>query len=224
MEKNKGLTLMEMTIVMGIVLLLATALLILLNPMKEIQRTIDAKRKKELNVLRKTYEDYYTDHNCYPRPTVICYQDQDQTYCPICGPKGGNVSPYLPALPCDPQSPKREYLYQADTNTCPQWYKIYAFLATADPKGGLINYNYVVSSGNVPPDPYPTIEGYTPTAAPTTDPANINYYCSATGCKLCYLDGQIPSCDTINDYCADSPYVYNSEVDCLAPANGCLCL
>jgi len=183
MKNNKGLTLIETTIVLVIIILIGSALLYLLNPMKEIQRAQDTKRREEINILKKTYEDYYTDHKCYPKPTDICYKDQAKDYCPICGNKGGDIAPYLPALPCDPRSPEKEYLYQTDGSDCSQWYKIYAFLETENQDSIIEKYNYVVSSGNIDPYPYPSL-------------ANSNridqYACYTGGCTFCCYGSDCP--------------------------------
>jgi len=218
MGKTKSFTLMEITIVLAILILITTALFVFFNPMKEIQRGQDTKRKKELNIMRKTYEDYYTDHNCYPQPTAVCYKDQDQTYCPICGDKGGNLPPYLSALPCDPQSPEKEYLYQTDGSDCPQFYKIYAFLVTSDQKSLFKSYNYAVSSGNVALDPYPTV----------ADPNRTDQYaCYTEGCTYCCSGNACPPEDQCDEsrFCVDNNgqlvgASYSYLADC---QNNCVC-
>ncbi len=131
-----GLTMMEVLLVIGIILLIAIALLVLLNPKIQIEKGWDGKRKKELNTLQKVFEEYYNDKNCYPAPSDVCY-DSPQTLsgnvvvCHICGNETASpdFSPYLSQLPCDPQHPTKRYVYEVDNTTCPSYYKVYASLS-----------------------------------------------------------------------------------------------
>lgn len=139
-NKFKGFTILELTIVIAIIGLIAVALFILLNPFKQIQKSQDSKRKHELSQINKVLEDYYNDKQCYPRPQDICYKnnppDNPENPCYICGNdvQSPDFSPYLSRLPCDPQHPAVKYLYEVDQTTCPTWYRIYAKLSnTADP-------------------------------------------------------------------------------------------
>jgi len=160
---KKAFTLMELLIVVSIIALLGAAVLALLNPMFQIKKSWDSKRKGELATLNKVLEDWYNDKQCYPTPSEICY-DGPNSPCHICGSKSSspNFSPYLPQLPCDPQSTTKQYLYQVDNNTCPSWYRIYTTLSnTADPvivsvgcqfgcgPAPDFSYNYGVSSPNI---------------------------------------------------------------------------
>jgi four helix bundle suffix protein len=153
----RSFTLMEILIFIALIALLATALLVLLNPKKQIEKAWDGKRKKELNTLQKVFEDWYNDKNCYPKPQEICYQVISETEGYICGNENSspNFSPYLNKIPCDPQHPSRKYLYQVDNSQCPSGYKIYALLSELPNNGA---YNYLVSAGNVDSSTaYPTL-------------------------------------------------------------------
>ena len=189
-------TLMEILIVVALLVTLAIALLIVLNPMAQINKGYDSKRKHELTQLSKEFEDYYNDNNCYPPPEKVCYdspvQRPDETYvCHICGNESTspNFSPYLPELPCDPRQPLKKYLYQVNDLTCPSLYRGYAYLAyVADPLtqeyctddgSGETEYNWGVSSPNttlsinctaitsVQPTTTPTPTTPSPTSTPT---------------------------------------------------------
>jgi len=133
---KKGFTLMEILIVVALIVALATALLITLNPLAQINKGQDSKRKHELTQLNKVFEDFYNDKQCYPKPDEVCYKDKTSTVCPICGNDAGSpdFNPYLPQLPCDPRHSQKKYLYQIDDTTCPTYYRIYTTLSnTADP-------------------------------------------------------------------------------------------
>ncbi len=126
---------MEITIVIAILAVLATALLIVLNPKTQIEKSWDSKKKHELKTMQQSFEDFYNDKNCYPKPTEVCYNSTQPlgdgtSTCNICGNNSGSpdFSPYLNTLPCDPQSPAKEYLYQVNDQDCPSWYRIYTKL------------------------------------------------------------------------------------------------
>lgn len=157
-------TLLELLIVISVIVLLATAALITLNPKKQIEKSQDTKRKQELTQLSKVLEDYYNDKGCYPPPSEICYNDTPGvTTCNICGndPGSPDFNPYLSSLPCDPKHPNKMYLYQVDSEDCPTWFKTYTTLSNlSDPiissvgcGGGCgpdpdFTYNYGVTSPN----------------------------------------------------------------------------
>jgi len=128
-------TLMESLIIVAFFAVLAIAAFILLNPKKQLEKAWDSKRKHELNQLKKVLEDWYNDKQCYPKPVEICYDSPaSNNTCHICGAKSPirDLSPYLSRLPCDPQSPQKDYLYQVDSLDCPKWYRIYADLSLSD--------------------------------------------------------------------------------------------
>lgn len=145
---------MELLIVIALIALIAVVALVLFDPMQQIGKGYDAKRKHELADLQKVMEDYYNDKGCYPKPADICYDSpinictgagsrvlESQT-CHICGNESNSppFSPYLSRLPCDPQHKQKQYLYEvaailgpqcplspaAAANPCPQWYRVYS--------------------------------------------------------------------------------------------------
>lgn len=157
-------TLMELLIVISLIALLAVAAIVLLNPKKQLEKAWDGQRKQELSTLKKVFEDFYNDKNCYPQPDEVCYENTTSTACPICGrhQNSPHLSPYLANLPCDPQHSSKKYLYQVDNTSCPTWYRIYTKLSnTNDPviievgcRYGCgvapdFTYNYGVGSPNI---------------------------------------------------------------------------
>lgn len=175
LSKKKGgkpaFTLLELTITIALVALTATVVLVTLNPKGQIDKAHDTKRKSELSLFRKAVEDYYNDKGCYPKPEEVCYPGADNgdpvlaNPCFICGreERSPTLSPYLKAIPCDPQHPTRKYLYQTDGSSCPKWYRLYSKFsqnqdldsdASGCHKGGCgqpltYGYDYGVSSPNI---------------------------------------------------------------------------
>lgn len=171
-----GITFIELMVVATLIAILIVVGITLFNPLKQIQKSHDGKRTSELNTLQKVLEDYYNDKNRFPLPADICFDaasaprtdlyGQTACSCHICGnsAQSPNFSPYLSSLPCDPQSPQKEYLYDYDCSTAsPNWYRIYTKLAIeSNPNiiqvgcGGNCGpspdfaYNYVVSSNAKP--------------------------------------------------------------------------
>jgi len=135
-KKNSGFTLLELLIIVSLIAIIATTVIILLNPMQQINKAKDAQRKHGLDVLKKAFEDFYNDKGCYPKPSQVCYNAKSQyapsepITCNICGNNASSplFTPYLQKLPCDPESPKKEFLYQVDSLICPQWFRVYSEL------------------------------------------------------------------------------------------------
>lgn len=138
LHKNPGFTLMELMIIVSLIAIIATAVLILFNPLQQINKARDSKRKSELNALKKTFEDFYNDKSCYPQPSEVCYNAKSEyapseaITCNICGNNASSpsLSPYIEKLPCDPISPTKNYLYQVDDLTCPKWFRLYSELSS----------------------------------------------------------------------------------------------
>jgi len=185
---SRSFTIMELLIVIGIIAVLAAACLILLNPFQQINKSWDAKRKQELAALQKTFQDYYNDNSAFPTDNDVCYDAVVEANgicsCHICGQDQDTptFSPYLTRLPCDPQHGKYDYLYQYNC-TDKNWFKVYALIDENDPVAATAAasnaYDYVVTSGNIDPAPYPTIS-----TIPEPTPTPI--YC-AVGNAVCQV-------------------------------------
>jgi len=151
--KNKGFTLLEMIIVIGILGILAVGAIVALNPLAQFEKANDARRKSDLAQIQRALETYYQDHNQYPTNTDS-YQIDGV-------PWGSSWQPYMNVLPEDPTSSKHYAYYSPDG----QSYYIYASLDRVDTSdqcqgsapcgsttvcgGGKCNYG--VSSPNVTP-------------------------------------------------------------------------
>jgi len=138
---------MELLIVISLIALLAVAAIVLINPKKQLEKAWDGQRKIQLAKLQRIFEDYYNDNETYPKNENVCYDQVDQVdgncFCHICGLSGeNNFSPYLPRLFCDPQHPKKRYIYQYDCAiNSPSWYRICASLSDES--------NYSVAGPNI---------------------------------------------------------------------------
>jgi len=193
-----GFTLIELLTVISLVIIIAVVALVLFNPMQQIGKGYDAKRKHDLVELRKAFEDYYNDKGCYPLSNEVCYPNSQPGYnpnvdtkCYICGNESSpanfvNFSPYLSRLPCDPRQPAKKYLYQVDNISCPTWYRTYADLSVSDyvnndpateevgcysQSCGLspdYGYDYGVTSGNI-----------------DLERSSSFSYCATSGCNAC---------------------------------------
>lgn len=160
---KEGFVLSELLIVMAVIGVLAGSLILIVNPVTQIGKANDAKRKSDLNQLQKALETYYQDYGRYPSHIAGNYTINGTTGW------GGSWPTYMSRLPADPVS-GRTYVYYA--NATGQAYYLYAYLqAPKDPQmcfpatgtacagatangvsnscGGTCNYG--VSSANVTP-------------------------------------------------------------------------
>ena len=173
---NKAFTFIELMVVATLTAILIVVMLSVFDPIKQFQKSWDGKRISELDSLQKVLEDFYNDKNRFPLPENICFDTvsaprtdlygKTACSCQICGrsPQSPSFSPYLPSLPCDPQSSQKEYLYDYDCSTAsPGWYRIYTKLSLENNPaiiqvgcgGGCgpspdLAYNYVVFSNTQP--------------------------------------------------------------------------
>lgn len=76
---HQGFTLLELLIVISLVGIIAAGLLTILNPLEQLSKAGDAKRKTDLSVIQKALEQYYQDNGSYPPSSSgkIQYNGQD---------------------------------------------------------------------------------------------------------------------------------------------------
>lgn len=120
---------MELLIIITLIAVIAAAVIALLDPLRQIRRSYDARRKSDLDTLKKVIEDFYNDKGCYPKPREICYIPPNiqnvcdknvwmnkiiSQLCFICGSEStpAEMLPYISQLPCDPLHPKDKYVYE----------------------------------------------------------------------------------------------------------------
>jgi len=95
MKKNKGLTLIEILVVMTIVIILAMMMVGIFNSINITNKGRDAQRKKDLNRIKIAFEEYFNDKESYP-------QDVDTWNIKSNCNSGTIFAPYLIPWPCDP--------------------------------------------------------------------------------------------------------------------------
>ena len=164
--KNKGLTLIELVIVIGILGILAVAALVALNPLAQFQKADDVRRKSDLAQIQRALESFYQDYGSYPQNTsdyLITYIDKTQNSpASVTVQWGSSWQPYMNVFPKDPSSSNHYAYYSPDG----QSYYLYAILdrvntsdqcqakspvPCGDPICGTGGCNYGVSSPNVTP-------------------------------------------------------------------------
>ncbi len=194
-NREKGFTLIEFVLDIALLLILVSFVIILIDPLKQLNKAKDAARKQDAIQIRSAVDAYYNDHSCYPLslPFGRTWQENGVTY--------------MQKVPQDPDcanNPNSCYIYQVDTSqTCPQWEITYvkqtaskvtstdcplkSFPASCTPSnydgtwacfiGGSVDCNYVSSQPLFTPVPTttpgsPTV-AQTPTIAltPTLTPA-----------------------------------------------------
>jgi general secretion pathway protein G len=157
---KRGFTLVELLLVIVLIGMLATGVIVLINPLSQIQKANDAKIKSDFLGIQKAMEAFYQDYGKYPLTSgAPSYSIMSP------GPEGETVvtwgtawTPYMNILPKDPSFPTRKYVY--NTGSDRQSYYIYARLDKGSmtlsnfPSGGSCGpkaCNYGVSSPNVNP-------------------------------------------------------------------------
>lgn len=94
MKIKSGFTLTELLIVMSILIIMATILIGIINPIAMMGKARDSQRKKDLDRIKKAFEEYYNDKEVYP---LDIGEWNIKSNC------GTHVfSPYLSQWPCDP--------------------------------------------------------------------------------------------------------------------------
>lgn len=106
-----GFTLVELLLVITVIAILAVIVLMGINPKRQIDKSYDAVRKKDLNNLKIAFEDYNSDHSCYPPAEIL----------DVCG--GDRLQPYIEKIPCDPQT-KEKYLYVPEEGNVCSGYRV----------------------------------------------------------------------------------------------------
>ncbi|MFA5025384.1 MAG: prepilin-type N-terminal cleavage/methylation domain-containing protein [Candidatus Shapirobacteria bacterium] len=152
MKNKKGLTLVEILIVLTILSVLIIAAVSGMDPIGTMAKARDTQRKKDLNRIKIAFEDYFNDRNCYPSQGLVDMLT-DVSRC-----KSDVFSPWLGNWPCNPGDTPYSIVIGDDEN-CPKWYKVMTFLENkSDPQisdqGGIgdgvgIPLNYGVASENI---------------------------------------------------------------------------
>ena len=129
--KNKygGFTLVEIIVVIAIIAVLATGLMVGINPKAQQDKAKDATRLSDISEIRKGLNLYYSDTNCYP----VANSAFETALAGASQWKEGETV-YMQKVPKDPAG--SAYIYVAEESTCPQWGTVFAKLSkpqVADP-------------------------------------------------------------------------------------------
>jgi len=185
------------------------ALVLLMGYQAQVAKAHDVTRKDHFRSYKIMFEDYYSDHACYPT--------QAEWDACTCG--GSCFSPYLREFFCDPVSKQKYYYYpftDADGNSEPcRGYRLYTKLNTKiDPDIPLVGCSWMRGCGNdVPLSTYNwgmsmggplTAADFNPeptgTPGPTATPTPTSIYgpgCqTATGPHACNTGG---TCNGYNE-------------------------
>jgi general secretion pathway protein G len=123
MRNIRGFTLIELLVVLGILGILAAALLVTINPVAQLQKGNDARRKSDLESTQRALELYYQDNGSYP-PSSSSYTITNSG---ISVNWGSSWQPYIATLPKDPSSTDA-YVYYSPPSSNGQSYYLYASL------------------------------------------------------------------------------------------------
>jgi prepilin-type N-terminal cleavage/methylation domain-containing protein len=115
-----GFTLVEILVVIALIGVIVTALLFTLNPLEQLRKSNDGKRKSDLAQIQRGLELYYNDNGSYPASSGTFTIMNGA----ISVPWGSAWTPYISILPKDPTS-SRSYVYFSNSG---QSYYLYASL------------------------------------------------------------------------------------------------
>lgn len=114
-SSQSGFTFIEIIVASVILGLLATAMAY--GVPKYFQKRRDVTRKFDVNQMKRAFEDYASDHTCYPAANLV--QDCDSNA----------LEPYLKRVPCDPKTElPYEYVLSVDCRS----YELYTTLENTD--------------------------------------------------------------------------------------------
>lgn len=143
MKKKNGFTLTEILIVLSIIVAMVAILIGALNPGALTGKTNDAKRKKDLDRIKKSFEEYFNDKNSYPI-NISSWNIKENC-------KSDTIFyPYLNPWPCDPNGNPYHIVVSGDGKT----FKILTNLENKNDVAIPVNW-YDQES-------YHRVEGYTP--------------------------------------------------------------
>ncbi len=149
LTSQRGFTLIELVVTIGILAILAVFAIAALNPLDQFRKARDSERKSDLAQMQRVLEQYYQDNGRYP--------DNGNTYT-ILDHNGNSVvwggsagwSPYINLVPTDPTSDIRKFVYYSTSNG--QKYQLYTSLEKGPTDPSTCNAT-VVNCVNNPSNP-----------------------------------------------------------------------
>ncbi|HOX96667.1 MAG TPA: prepilin-type N-terminal cleavage/methylation domain-containing protein [Candidatus Woesebacteria bacterium] len=215
-----GFTLVELLVVISILVIIGLMILIGVNPLAQIHKAYDARRKADISRIQKGMESYYADHENYPSFPI---KDADDHFTYPCG--SDVLSPYVESMPCDPTT-KRSYTIWLipKGSTSPSKYAIIAESDSFFDSQSTDNEYISESTSN------PYCPGLFIVSSPDMTDAEIIEGCSGLGlatkfygcvdsaCKPIQAGSCAPNYDTVN--CGRNSAAEASSW-CSLPANAC---
>lgn len=125
---SRGITMIELLIVMGVIGVLSSVLFAFIDPIGQFGKARDANRKNDLDNIQKALELYYNDEGEYPAHTAGTFEISGCLWGATC--TMGSPTTYMQRAPGDPSGGTRTYRYERiDTvSGTGQAYRIYAGL------------------------------------------------------------------------------------------------
>jgi len=102
---KRGLTLVELLIVVAILSIMVVILVGVLNPIALVNKAQDSRRKNDLKEIKIAFERYYTDKGSYPSATDIMNWNTVDN----CGKTIPEVQYYFKKWPCGPNNQLYEF-------------------------------------------------------------------------------------------------------------------
>jgi general secretion pathway protein G len=124
---DRGMTLIELILVIGIIGIFAVGIIAVMDPVGQVKRSNDAKRKSDLAQLQRGLELYYQDKGAYPSSSPDFRVQTVSGNVTTTLDWGNSFAPYMNTLPKDPVLTHR-YVYYSPPSSNGQTYYIYANL------------------------------------------------------------------------------------------------
>lgn len=101
LKKNKGFTLIEILIVIGIIAILAAVVLVAINPARQFAQANDSQRTSNVNAILNAVGQYIADNRGGLPTLPAAGAPAEEIGATLCGEL---VPTYIPSLPTDPSS------------------------------------------------------------------------------------------------------------------------
>jgi general secretion pathway protein G len=139
--KKNGFTLIELIIVIAILAVLTSVLIAIINPVKQLEKGRDGRRKSDIAQIQRALEIYYHDYGSYPTSTsdykITANNGTTVNW-------GNSWLPYMEVVPSDPSS--NLYVYYSPVSSSGQTYYLYASLELGTEDANACNNGNACSS------------------------------------------------------------------------------